>query len=815
YALGGFLISHLGHVMILQAAAWLPVAVWGVEEIRTSDDWRGVALLAVGIACLFLGGHPQVFIYGGVLTFAYAVFGFARLVHGARRYGVRLAAGFALGLGLCALTLLPSYQLLHWSIHQHLTFDQFIQYAVPLAQLPVYLFFPYFFGQAGTPIYPLHDGQEFGIEGGFVEATQYGGILALELATVAVVARARDPLVRFWSIVAIIALALSVGNDLRLAEVTYRLPIFNLTPAPGRNAMEFTFALAVLAGLGYHALVTGSVSLRRAAAATLAVVAAMAITLAVMIRVHGAFNEMAQLRLHLPTVELNPFLNASLGIPLALAVGSALAIMFWSRFPLSPAARVAVFALLAADAYTFAGSAYWHRGVPIAALEPAPVAAELKPRLENDRQRMLSVRGARAALPEAPPNVSMLWGLSSAAGYDSLEEARTANFLSVYQTGELVGDDLFREPDASLDLAGVRYALMPPLAPVKVPASTPWAKESLMVAVPADAASPANGERVFGVADPVASTEVLLATALQNSVAIRDGTVVAQVVVSDGVRSVRFPFLAGRDSSEIAYDRPDVKAVVKHRRARLYSSEAGFNFYSADLRLPARMNVRTIAVRWTGRAGASLVVRKISLVDAVSGTATPLTSAALAVGRASHWRIVRTTESYTLAENLHAFPRAWVVTEVRHVSEDQALASVRTRRLADGTPFEPRRVALVEEPVALPDTPDRAGAAAVTVGELRNTSMELFATCSTSCFVVTSDPYYPGWRASVDGGETTVYSTDYGLRGVVVPAGSHVVRFTYQPLLFYIGLALTVLSALALIGLCAFGRPIERRFFSS
>lgn len=44
-------------------------------------------------------------------------------------------------------------------------------------------------------------------------------------------------------------------------------------------------------------------------------------------------------------------------------------------------------------------------------------------------------------------------------------------------------------------------------------------------------------------------------------------------------------------------------------------------------------------------------------------------------------------------------------------------------------------------------------------------------------FLVLSDVYYPTWHVTIDGKETAVYRTDYTLRGVFVPKGSHVVRF--------------------------------------
>lgn len=45
-------------------------------------------------------------------------------------------------------------------------------------------------------------------------------------------------------------------------------------------------------------------------------------------------------------------------------------------------------------------------------------------------------------------------------------------------------------------------------------------------------------------------------------------------------------------------------------------------------------------------------------------------------------------------------------------------------------------------------------------------------------FLVLSDSFYPAWHAYVDGKETKIYPTDLALRGVFVPKGIHVVKFT-------------------------------------
>ena len=75
-------------------------------------------------------------------------------------------------------------------------------------------------------------------------------------------------------------------------------------------------------------------------------------------------------------------------------------------------------------------------------------------------------------------------------------------------------------------------------------------------------------------------------------------------------------------------------------------------------------------------------------------------------------------------------------------------------------------------------------------------------------FLILSDVYYPGWRASVDGRETHIYQTDYALRGVFVPAGEHAVEFTYAPRSLRVGASV---SAFAVVSIFLVAFLIARR----
>jgi uncharacterized membrane protein YfhO len=63
-------------------------------------------------------------------------------------------------------------------------------------------------------------------------------------------------------------------------------------------------------------------------------------------------------------------------------------------------------------------------------------------------------------------------------------------------------------------------------------------------------------------------------------------------------------------------------------------------------------------------------------------------------------------------------------------------------------------------------------------------------------FVVFSERYAPGWKATVDGESVQVVRVNGLLRGVCVPSGKHTVAFAYRPTSLYIGGVLSVVATL-------------------
>ncbi|MCB0213662.1 MAG: YfhO family protein, partial [Anaerolineae bacterium] len=67
-------------------------------------------------------------------------------------------------------------------------------------------------------------------------------------------------------------------------------------------------------------------------------------------------------------------------------------------------------------------------------------------------------------------------------------------------------------------------------------------------------------------------------------------------------------------------------------------------------------------------------------------------------------------------------------------------------------------------------------------------------------YLVLSDAYYPGWRATIDQQPATIERANYAFRAVYVPEGQHTVEFVFNPPIWQIGLAVSGVTALVLLG---------------
>ncbi len=116
--------------------------------------------------------------------------------------------------------------------------------------------------------------------------------------------------------------------------------------------------------------------------------------------------------------------------------------------------------------------------------------------------------------------------------------------------------------------------------------------------------------------------------------------------------------------------------------------------------------------------------------------------------------------------------------------------------------FDPAREAVVESPMSdalsSPESSARASAPAGRVTSLRYgpNRVEIEAQASAPALLVLSDPWYPGWHATVDGEPTPIVRANYLFRGVPLEYGRHRIEMTYWPWQIPVGITVSIATLL-------------------
>ena len=144
-------------------------------------------------------------------------------------------------------------------------------------------------------------------------------------------------------------------------------------------------------------------------------------------------------------------------------------------------------------------------------------------------------------------------------------------------------------------------------------------------------------------------------------------------------------------------------------------------------------------------------------------------------------------------ENSDAYPRVWSVH--RGISLP-GLAEL--RRKMDDPAFDPRHTAL------LTSTAPNLGACGSSDDDVQMPMhmpnyVQIQAHLRCRGMVILTDPYFPGWRAYVDGKRAPIVEAYGGVRGVVVEAGDHLVEMRYRPWSVLLGALMTLAAALITI----------------
>jgi hypothetical protein len=249
FAFGGFLGAQLNNMNILTGSVWLPLILCLFSLALRKRSYLFAAGAGVALAAQILTAHPQILLYTLIVLGTYTLYSLVTLPRAdarqIRTVSLLSVTAVAVGLGLAAVQLLPTFQLQQYSaLSESPGYDFVTAYSLPKYRLLSFVF-P---GFLGTPV-TGYRGEPF-----FEEHHGYIGILPLILAAWAWSKR-RDPQVRFFGILALLSIVLALGNETPLYHLLAHVPVYNYFRIPARWLLVLSLSLAVLAGYGFDAVV--------------------------------------------------------------------------------------------------------------------------------------------------------------------------------------------------------------------------------------------------------------------------------------------------------------------------------------------------------------------------------------------------------------------------------------------------------------------------------------------------------------------------------------------------------------------------------
>lgn len=822
FAFGGFMINHLSHTSRIGAAAWLPWVLLAIENVTRGTSWRTAwrwaALGAAFIALQFVAGEPQMVAFTVLVCAPCTLFA---LKHCADRSALvrsltALTVMVACGVLMCLPQLLPSLELLAQSERNDPGPQFFDSYSFPPKQLPA-LIFPYFFGGAMLPPFRLpnwgdaYPAQMAGYVGLLTWLFALIGLFSFRLTAKAGESpEAADARRRMWLWLGIAAgaMILAFGGYLpfELNHLLYRIPGYKAFRGSYRHTFEFTFALGVLGGLGATRLSLLAEQFKRRA--MLRGTLALTLVVAAVAVLYRFFGSQLASGANPRAANAASLTNPEFFIPILCFVASVAVLWLYAlspslRLSVSPSFLLAGVLLLDLAAY---GHFFQWRTVTANTAERLadPPAIQLIKSRERDWNsfRVMShvtMPGDYALFwPEDPnfdavnqPNTSLLRGLQSVSGYDVLRPSRIGEITGT--TGAMLNGYVqdaksFSMEDRGLDLLNVKYLLVGHGGATNKKTGVDF--DGVYFARTYFGVEMKPGSKLTTTTGNVAATEIAIVSSMANSTHLPDGAPVVQLRLHtrDG-RVIERTLEAGRDTSEWAYDRADVKAAIKHARAKVFEDFDAGEFKSHGYLGRLQFDRAEIEkIEWIYlREDASLLLLRATLFDATTGKSEPLANFYLPSER---WRQLGRFDQVEVYENLRVMPRAWFVKQTQAAADGEIYKATRTGQhdsLDDGS-FDFSSVALLDRLEKELPVGDWDVSAKPELKRYQPNRLEIETHNPSQSFLVLSEVFYDGWEARVDGQPTKIYRTNYTLRGIVVPPGNHQIEFIYRPRSFRFGL---------------------------
>lgn len=159
------------------------------------------------------------------------------------------------------------------------------------------------------------------------------------------------------------------------------------------------------------------------------------------------------------------------------------------------------------------------------------------------------------------------------------------------------------------------------------------------------------------------------------------------------------------------------------------------------------------------------------------------------------FKLIYGDDKYEFYENTKVLPHAFLVGAYKVAKNPQEIIDI-----IYSHNFNPKQeVVLESDPQISLSSDNFENSSEAKIVDYKLNTIKISTMSKSDSILFLSDPFYPGWKALVDGVDTPIYRANYAFRAVVLPKGKHSVEFIYDPLSFRLGIYGAIIGILAII----------------
>ena len=813
YMFGGFFVSQAQHLGAESVAAWIPLIFLLLQKaFRTGDLIYGV-LSSIPIAFHILAGSsPSSIVLVIVLTFYLVCIQWQNhRKHSGIRGIVRplgiFALALSLGLALSAIQTLPTLELFPRSIMEGRTYEQATRATFSLKSLITFFVPNFLSGNSGPAAY-------WGT-GDITKTYHYIGIFPLILAVLAVLFVNNRKRIGPFIALGIFSFLWYLGHYTIVSEIVYLL-----VPSIVRRAIEifpvkayFDFAMATLAGFG-ASLLAGFLSAANRSRLTKlsklllwlsvgSMLTLLFIWVPVLLHLHFASDPQSQEYLHFTAVFEGVVL-----FTLLLTLSASLIFSRAKRFCSRGTTMALVILLIVFDLFTFGAVKKFN------AAEEAPDFWVGPDYVDGGKIGVIAFLQKDAdyfriyidpqALGGIWANGPRIWKLQSIGGAEPILLQDYSKFLRLFCSAE-DGGRMFSIRSLNsklLDLLNTKYIIT---------------TKSLVEIDPA--VDESGFELVFDNYYKIYRNKTFLPRAfIVHQIRELEGSEQVLTELNSPLFSPREYVLLEKEPSQSLSSEVAEIAVPSSFWIEGENSLTQVGTKGTDSKAAAS-GQRCLGYGW-GNNSEDHAAYAINIPNSMYSASLYLRYAKGSPGNASFdiyvdGQLIGTSPTVSLhpTTGWGNEDSQWEYADVHlgSLSEGEHKVEIQSVRTSPDNAVNVDGFLIAEGPPTVGGELVASGHDNVQITEYRLNSITLDASLDADGFLFTSEIYYPGWKAYVDGKESKIYKADYIFRAVYLTPGSHTIVFKYEPLSFKIGLRLSLLTLLFIGALIAGNAWVKSR----